>query len=461
MKRMQRMIAAAVLAGAALLATAPAGAQDAFFPYPVHKRTLANGLDVIVIPMPEFDNVLSYNTLINAGSRNEVEKGKSGLAHLFEHILFRHRYGGVEGGYDAAITRMGAFNNAFTNSDITFYYPLTFVSNLEELARMEADRFARLDFEEPLFRTEAGAVLGEYRRSAANPGLRMSEVQSRLLYGDYGYGHTTIGFLEDVEDMPNEYAAAVKFYEDWYRPNNAVVVVAGDVEPDSIFSLAENLYGSWQRRELPPLPDAPPVGGPEREHVEWPADVPPRVNVAFRVAPFGADDVETAVAMLMPDLLTGATSPLFQELRFRRKTAAALFSGAGTSFGPASYTIGAVLFQEKFAEQGDALLDSTITAITVAADEMKRFSSRDDAAQLLNELKSKFKYDLLSGLDSPANAARTFATFYRFDRDTRVFDRMLATLNRVTPADVDRFAEKYFTPENRVVVTLTHPRSTQ
>ena len=447
-----------VLAAVALCAVAaPLGAQQtgSFFPYPVHKRTLANGLDVIVIPMPQFQNVLSYNTLIHAGSRNEVEKGKSGLAHLFEHILFRHKWEEREGGYDEAIMRMGAFNNAFTSSDITFYYPLTFTSNLDQLARLEADRFVDLDFDEKIFRTEAGAVLGEYRRSAANPGLRISEVQSQLMYGDYGYGHTTIGYLADVEDMPNEYQAALKFYTDWYRPNNAVLIVAGDVQPDSIFRLAENLYGSWEQKPTPPLPDAPPVGGPKREHVSWPADVPPRVSVSWRVAPFSSESIESAVALLLPDLLTGQTAPLYQELRFRRGVAASLFSGGGQNTGPGSFGVSATLYQAKLAEQGPALLDSTVQIIADAAQALTNFSSRPDAAQLLEELKSRTGYDLQGSMDSPANVARLFATYYRFERDPQVFDKLMATVRRVTPQDIERFAAKYFVPENRVVVTLT------
>ena len=452
-----------LLAALMLSTAAPLAAQQAddFFPYPVHKRTLANGMDVVVIPMPQFRNVLSYNTLIHAGSRNEIEKGKSGLAHLFEHILFRHKWEGREGGYDEAVTQMGAFNNAFTNPDITFYFPLTFTSNLDLLARLEADRFVSLEFGEKIFRTEAGAVLGEYRNSAANPGLRMSDVQSRLLYGDYGYGHTTIGLLEDVQDMPNEYEAAVKFYSDWYRPNNAVLIVTGDVQPDSIFRLAENLYGKWERKPLPVLPDPEPVGGPKREHVEWGSDVPPRVNVAFRVAPFGAENIESAVAMLLPNLLTGETAPLYQELRFRRKLAASLFSGGGQSTGPGSFTIGATLFQAKHAELGDAVLDSTVEAITAAADSLKHFSRRPDAQKLLDELKSRTGYNLLGSMNSPANVASLFGSFYRYERDPEVFEKLMATIHRVTPADVERFAQKYFVPENRVVVTLTHPRSSQ
>src|SRR5687768_13250793 len=210
-------------------------AQAQFFPYPVQKRTLPNGLDVVVIETPEFKDVLSFNTLILAGSGRENEKGRTGLAHLFEHIIFRHKHDTPEA-YQTAVDELGAYNNAYTWYDVTYYHPLTFTSNLERLAALEGSRFRELTFTERVFRTEAGAVYGEYRRNASDPGLRIEEVLGDLMYGpSHGYGHTGIGYLSDVQDMPNSYRSALAFYDAYYRPNNAIVVVAGDVKADQVF----------------------------------------------------------------------------------------------------------------------------------------------------------------------------------------------------------------------------------
>jgi zinc protease len=439
------------------LLAAPLQAQERFFPYEVHKRTLANGLDVVVIPMPEFKDVLSYNTVVLAGARNELP-GKSGLAHLFEHILFRHRWQDADGGYDDALGKLGAFNNAWTNFDITFYHPLTFTSNLRELAILEADRFVRLDYTEKIFQTESGAVLGEYRNNAANPGLRMSEVRSQLMYGSYGYGHTTIGYIEDVQDMPNEYAAAVQFYKDYYRPNNIVLIVSGDVNPDKIFTLAEELYGSWESAPAPQISGPEPVNGPKKEHVAWKVDVPPRVQVAYRMSSHKTGSVETAAGQLLPELLTAETAPLYQKLRFEKQLAAGLFSGSGgyESFGPGSLTITAILFKEKYAESGDALLAEVATDIEAALEDLKSFASRPDAKETLEELKSKYAYDMLAGFDSPGDVASSFAWYYRFERDPQVFDRLVQSVRKLTPEDIDAFARKYFTSDNQVLVTLAY-----
>ncbi len=445
-------------AAALLLAAAPLGAQERFFPYEVHKRTLENGLDVLVIPTPEFKDVLSYNTLVLAGARNEVEPGKSGLAHLFEHILFRHRWEGKDDGYRLAVEEMGAFNNAWTNFDVTFYHPLTFTSNLKMLAALEAARFVNLDYTEKIFQTEAGAVLGEYRRGASNPALRMNEVRSQLMYGSYGYGHTTIGFLDDVQDMPNEYQAAVKFYDDYYRPNNVVLLVTGDVMPDAIFELAQRLYGDWKPSSPPNLPEAEPVGGPKQEHIAWNVDVPPRVQLAYRMKPHDSGSVETAVGQLLPELLTSETAPLYQKLRFEKQLAANLFSSSGgyESFGPGSLVLTAILFKEKLAEMGQGLMQEVTADMEGALEDLKSFASRPDAEETLAELKSKYRYDMLSQLDSPGDIAVTFAWYYRFEREPDVFDRLVESVSKLTPSDIESFARKYFVPSNQVLVTLAY-----
>lgn len=450
------------LVALSLFATAVAAAPEVhngFFPYEIHRETLDNGLDVIVIPTPEFKDVLCYNTLVLTGSRNEIEPGKSGLAHLFEHILFRHKWQGEVNGYDMAVGDMGAFNNAYTWFDITYYHPVTFKSNLQELAKLEADRFIRLDFTEKIFKTEAGAVMGEYRNGAANPGRRMTEVLSGLMYGDHGYGHTTIGFLEDVEDMPNEYEAAVEFHDNYYRPNSCVLLVSGDVEPAEIFSLAGELYSEWEPKDGPALPEMPAVDGPKRDHVNWDVDVPPRVSVAHR-APTACSPgtKETAIGMLLPELLTSETAPLYQTLRSEKQSCSSVSLSAAVfqSFEPGPIELEGTLFKDKFDERGDAMIEEVIADMLEGLDGLKSFSSSEGAAEKLESLKKKLQYDALADISSPADAAENFYWFYRFNRDLDAYDKLVAGLSSVTPEDIDAYAAQVFVPENRVIVTMSH-----
>lgn len=453
---------------------APAQKAGAFFTYPVNKKTLDNGLDVIVIETPEFKNVLSYNTLVLAGSRNELEKGKTGLAHLFEHILFRHKYNGMLNGYEETIKKLGAHNNAWTWFDVTYYHPLTFTSNLEGatasedgksvpvpgILELESSRFAGLAFDKKIFQTEAGAVLGEYRKNSSDPGEKMDEALVALAYPNHSYGHTTMGFYEDILDMPNHYQAAVAFYNTYYRPNNCVLVIAGDVKTSDIMAQVEEYYGKWQRGEISKVPVPPWSQGEKRQHIPWEADVPPRISVTFRMPAYRTGSIETAVGELLPELLASRTAPLYRKLRYEKQTVQDFYLVAGSqyyqSFDPYLLVAQGQLFNELYKKQGKGYFEDVLGDIFGGFEELKSFSARKDATQTLGVLKSKYRNDFLAGLSSPATIAERFAWFYRFERDPQVFDKLIASVDNLTTTDINAFARKYFVADNRIVVTLAH-----
>ncbi|HEX9984820.1 MAG TPA: pitrilysin family protein [Thermoanaerobaculia bacterium] len=431
-------------------------AEAQFFPYPVQKRTLPNGLDVVVIETPEFKNVLSFNTLIVAGSGRENEKGRSGLAHLFEHIMFRHAHDTPQA-YQPAMDEMGAFNNAFTWYDVTFYHPLTFTQNLDRLAALEGERFRDLRYSERVFRTEAGAVFGEYRRIASDPSLALEETLSDLTYGTaHGYGHSTIGYVADVQDMPNAYKSAVRFYDDYYRPNNAVVVIAGDVKAEDAFRAVEKSYGAWKQKATPTQPDPKPVAGPKKKHVDWESDIPPRVLVSYLAPAYVPGSTESSVMEVLPELISGETSPLYRKLRFEDQVASTMGidngSMAGLDARPFANWI--TVAKDKYDASGRTLLERVVNDVAAGTEGYANFSSMPGAAERLEAVKSRLRYDLLGSFNSPASIGLQFAMYYRFTRDPQVFEKIAAGIAAVKPADVDAFARKYLTPKNRVAVTL-------
>ncbi|HEX7150871.1 MAG TPA: pitrilysin family protein [Thermoanaerobaculia bacterium] len=433
-----------------------ASAEAQFFPYPVQKRTLPNGLDVIVIETPEFKNVLSFNTLIVAGSGRENEKGRSGLAHLFEHIMFRHAHDTPQS-YQNAMDAMGAFNNAYTWYDITYYHPLTFTQNLERLAALEGARFRELTYTERVFRTEAGAVFGEYRRVASDPSLALEEAVSDLTYGTaHGYGHSTIGYVADVQDMPNAYKSALRFYDDYYRPNNAVVVVSGDVKAEEVFRVVEKHYGQWKNKPTPTQPDPKPVNGPKQKHVEWESEIPPRVLVSYLGPAYVPGSTESSVMEVLPELIAGETAPLYRKLRFDDQVASSMGIDTGTMAGidARPFANWITVAKDKYDATGRPLLGRVVNDVAAATEGMANFSSSPDAAQRLEAVKSRLRYDLLASFNSPGAIAERFATYYRFTRDPQVFEKVAAGIANVKPADIDAFARKYFTAKNRVSVTL-------
>ena len=439
-----------------IFAVMPAAAHAQFFPYPIQKRTLPNGLDVVVIETPEFKDVLSFNVLILAGSGRENEKGRSGLAHLFEHIMFRHLHDTPQA-YQPAVEGLGAFNNAYTWYDVTFYHPLTFTSNLEQLAALEASRFANLQYSERVFRTEAGAVYGEYRRIASDPSLRLEEVLDDLMYGPgHGYGHTAIGYLDDVKDMPNAYKSAVAFYRAYYRPNNAIVVVSGDVKADEVFRVVEKYFGGWQRANIPQQPDPGAINGPKRQDLTWPSEVPARVVVGYKVPAFVPGSADSAAILVMAELVGGETAPLYRKLRFDEQVATDLTVDRASAVGfddrPLSTDV--TIATEKYAQQGRALVDRVANDVSSSFERLSNFSADAEGVKRLESIKSQMRFDMLASLNSPANVAENFVMYYRFNRDPQVFDKVAESIARLRPADIDAFARKYFTPQNRVTVTL-------
>ena len=243
---------------------APAVSRGAdVFPYDVQRHKLANGLTVLMIPMPS-DGLVAYWSVVRTGSRDEVEQGVTGFAHFFEHVMFRgsEKYPGPV--YDGIVTSMGADANAFTTDDLTAYHMGVAAEDLERVMEIESDRFMNLDYPEPAFRTEAGAVYGEYRKNRMRPFFTMIEAIQQKAFRSHTYGHTTMGYEADIKAMPTMYDYSRSFFSRYYRPENVVLVIAGDIDPAGTMGLARKYYGAWEAGYTPPVIKAEPRQEAER-----------------------------------------------------------------------------------------------------------------------------------------------------------------------------------------------------
>src|SRR6516225_5871208 len=240
------------LAPGAQAAAIPETATNDVMPFNAAERTLPNGLKVIVIPTG-FPNLVSIQIPVQTGSRNEVEPGKSGFAHFFEHLMFRGTLKTPPEKYRQIMARAGARDNAGTGDDSTHYYSTFAKEDLETILDVYADMFQNLSFSEPDFKTEARAVLGEYNKNSAEPLEKLFEVQRDNFYQAHTYKHTTMGFIKDIENMPNEYAYSKLFFERWYRPQFTTVIIAGDVTPERVLPLVEKYWGNWKGGSATPV----------------------------------------------------------------------------------------------------------------------------------------------------------------------------------------------------------------
>jgi zinc protease len=423
--------------------TAPA-TRDVL-PFRATEKALPNGLRVIVVPTG-FPNIVSLQIPVQTGSRNEIEPGKSGFAHLFEHMMFRGTKRYPPEKYEGILTRMGARQNAYTTDDYTNYHTTFSKEDLDLILRVEADRFQNLEYDPVAFKTETRAVLGEYNKNSANPLVKMEEVQHEHAFTTHTYRHTTMGFLKDIEDMPNQFDYSQEFFRRWYRPEYTTVIVAGDVEPARVLRLVEKYWGNWKRgRYKAAIPQEPPSAGPVVSHVSWSSPTLPWVSVAFHGPAFSDKRKDFAALVLLFDMYFGETSDLHKKLVEREQKVDQLLPDSGATQDPGLETVWA---RVKKMEDVVGVRDDILR--TFARARTERVS-----AERLTEAKSNARYSFVRRLDNTETIAAMLARFVRFDRSYGTINRLYRLADTLTPEDVEGVARKYFTDAGLVVTTLS------
>ena len=426
-------------------AIAAAGGTDRILPFEATETTLPNGLKVIVVPTG-FPNLVSLQIPVKTGSRNEVEPGKSGFAHFFEHMMFRGTAAYPPEKYQEILTRAGARQNAYTTDDYTNYYVTFAKQDLETLLKIEADRFQNLDYPEAVFKTEARAVLGEYNKNSANPLQKLIEAQRESAFTRHTYKHTTMGFLRDIEDMPNQYEYSRLFFDRWYRPEHSTLIVAGDVTAAEVLPLVEKYWGGWKPGSYrADIPVEPPAAGPVVTHVDWQTPTLPWVSVAFHGPAFSATGKDWAALDILTDLTFGPTSALQKKLVQDEQKVDQLMPWFSGNEDPALLT---VLARVKDPADVPYVRDEILRAFAAVRQE-------PPGAQRVRDAVDANRYGLLRRLDNTDAIASTLARYVRYERSYDTINELYATYATLTPADLQAAAAHYFTDANLVQTTLS------
>lgn len=416
------------------------------FPLQIHEKELANGLRVLVVPTG-FPNLVSLQIPVQTGSRNEVEAGKTGFAHFFEHMMFRGTKNVSAAEYQAHLKAMGARQNAYTSGDLTNYHTTFAKEDLELMLRLEADRFQNLEYGVSEFKTEARAVLGEYNKNSANPQSKLWETLKEKAFQKHTYKHTTMGFLQDIEDMPNQFDYSKVFFDRWYRPEYTTIIVAGDVEAKKVFGLVEKYWGTWERGSYQvKIPVEPPAKGPVYAHVAWDNPTPPQVVVGFRGPAFSATSREYAALALFYQLAFGEASDLYRQLVIEEQTVNSLFGFAARSKDPDLYIAGSMVKDKKDVPH---VRNAILSRLTLATQELV------DQAEL-DAVRSNYRYRLGSGLDNTESIAAMLVSYVHYERRSDTLNQFFRTIDQVTPNDILQAAKKYFTDHNLIVTTLAN-----
>jgi len=421
-----------------------AGDTQKIFPYDYTVNQLDNGLKVILIPMDN-PGVVAYYSVVRTGSRDEWEPGKSGFAHFFEHMMFRgtEKYPGQV--YDSIVTSLGADANAYTSDDLTVYH-LKFTSeDLEKVIELESDRFQNLKYAEREFQTESGAIYGEFRKGKTSPWFVAFEKMHDMAFEKHTYKHTTIGFEEDIKAMPELYDYSISFFNRYYRPENVVVVIVGDINQEKTFELVKRYYSGWKPGYVQPqITPEPPQTSERTAEVKYPGKTLPLLSIAYKGDAFDVNNKNLISSVLLADLAFGETSDIYKKLVLNEQKVQFIQGDFGFSRDPKLLYIFTMIKDEK---DIDYVKNEILTTI-------EKFKNTLVDEKKLEDLKKREKYSFLMNLDNPASVAGFLPQFITLTGGIEVIDQLYAAIDKVTPADLKSAANYYLIPEKRNVVVV-------
>jgi len=416
------------------------------FPYDYKVVELENGFKVVSIPLPN-PNIISYYTIVRSGSRNEVEPGKSGFAHFFEHMMFKGTENMSPEEYDNFLSKIGAGTNAYTTDDYTCYY-VVFAGreNLESVVKAEADRFINLYWDEEMIKTEATVIEGEYYASVSSPSRRLFELLRNTAYEKHSYKHTTLGYLEDILDMPNQFSYSQLYKKRFYAPDNAILLVAGDFDHGQLMTYVNQYYGGWEKSGYNLVtPEEPTQTKSKRAHYDWPTQTLPLLAIGFHGLAYSDENIDKAALDLMAEIAFSRSSELYQRLVIEEQKCQSLGASFADRRDPYLLIFNSVVKNEKdLAYVEEEIFNA-----------LERLKTEPVSEEKLTDIKSNLKYSFANSLGTTDGVAGSLAFYINLTTDPGSVNKMFDLFERVTPQDIIAMAKKYFKKSNSTVVTLT------
>ncbi len=435
------LLAAAIVVPIALYPAPSFASTESTF-----EKTLANGLRVIVKEDHRAPTVV-HMVWYRAGAMDEKD-GTSGVAHLLEHMMFKGTKTLKSGEFNRRVAEAGGRDNAFTSLDYTAYFQIVPKTALPEMMRLEADRMVNLQLRPEEFASEVQVVMEERRlRTDDNPQSRVYEAMNAAAFTAHPYRRPIIGWMDDLQNLT--WQDARDWYRTWYAPNNAYVVVVGDVDHQAVFRLAEQAYGKHKAHPLPVRKpqNEPAQDGVRRVTVKAPAQLP-YLLMAWK-APKLADidkDREPFALEVLSSLLDGNDAARFPK-RLVRGEKIAQSAGAGydaTLRGETQFMLVGQPAAGKTVAELEAALRAEIVRIQnegVTEEELKRVKTQTIAAQV-------YKRDSLMAQAMEIGHSEASGVHWRD------IDKLLDKIRSVTAEEVQAVAKKYFGDDTLTVAVL-------
>jgi zinc protease len=411
----------------------------------VQKYRLGNGLTLLV-SVDSSAPVASYHTWFAVGSRHE-KIGKTGLAHLFEHLMFNETEKHPAGSFDRTLEEAGAESNAATWVDWTFYHESIPKDRIGLVADLEAERMSKLVLREPQVTSEKEVVANE-RRYRVDDDVEgaLSELLYSTAYTTHAYRWPTIGWMADIEGFTTEDCAS--FYRTYYAPNNATVVAVGDFKEKNLLAKIQKAYGSLESAEIPVenvLPEPPQIVE-RRVSVKKPTATD-KVAIAYHGPAFGDVD-HVPLTMLSEVLFAGRSSRCHRAIVQEAEIATELRGWVGTFRDPGLFEIYATARPGKTSAEIIAALDR----------ELARVVAEPVTEAELDKVKAKVELALVQSLETASGKAEQIGFYYTVLGDPAGAFSRLEAYRRTTRSDLLRVARRYLPSERRSIVEV-HPET--
>jgi zinc protease len=438
---LRRGVAPAVIAGVLTLTSiTQAAVRPPRFDYTM--TTLPNGLKVVFLE-DHSTPIVHLQMWYHVGSKNE-RPGRTGFAHFFEHMMFKGSRNVEPEGHPSYISSVGGQSNAYTNEDATVFWETVPSQYLPLVLWLEADRMASLRIDEKAFKNEREVVKEERRMRIENqPYGRLQEIISDQAFTVHPYKHPVIGSLHDLD------AASVDdvrdFWQTYYVPNNATAVLVGDFDSKDALGLVTQYLGRVPRSEKPvprDIPKEPPQTREKRVTLndEWPL---PAVVVAHHITYDGHPD-SYPLHIASKILSDGQSSRIYRTLVYEKGLALAAFGGGNIIEDPNLFFAVAIVQPGHTTEEtADALIG-----------ELDRLRNEPVSAAELQQAKNQFARDYILGRETDQSKAEQLGHAVVIHNDIKTADGEFDIFQNITAADVQRVAKTYFTPENRLVLTI-------
>ncbi|WP_416306273.1 M16 family metallopeptidase [Neptunicella sp. SCSIO 80796] len=413
-------------------------------PYPIYQHKMANGLNVVTVPF-DSPGLAAFYIITRVGSRNEVEPGVTGFAHFFEHMMFRGTDKYPKEAYSAALKSTGAAANANTSQDRTEYHMTGNAEKLELMFELEADRFQNLNYSEHEFKTEAGAVKGEYTKNFASPYSQINEKLSETAFTTHTYSHTTMGYFKDIVDMPNQYEYSKTFFDRYYRPEYNTILVVGDVTAKQVNDLAEKYFGDWQHGSyVSKVPTEPQQTETRYTHLQN-GSIPPYFSMNYKGPAFSDKQIDMPALDVLSSMVFSPTSDLYKKLVIDEQKVRFIGGGAQDSRDPNLFSIQVSMVNKDDMPYVKDEIEKAIAKVqTEGVDPVK-----------LQRTKSNLKYSFAMSIDTPTAIAQSLSHYIQLTGDPESINRLYALYDDVSEADVKMVANRYFDPTRLTIATIS------